>query len=284
MEYKVKYKIVVEYDKHESSTSGICDDMSTKSLKEEFYNQALKCVENHIKNGIISPDRDMVETFRIYVAGEGMTYNLHMPAGVVAGMRKYSNKKKTTFGIRFSSSGVMKSFEDFSNINWLHATREEVLDRIADFIKEAREGELPSPLPNIVYVIIDTHDCNRGMYIYTREWKKIKEKIAIEKWGKIKEKIAIAKPAKNELVNCRCGGNPYVDVSCESKIVKDAFNKPISIKYQNYINIICPDCGAKYEYPIEKFRTLSPFEVLEDADKEKIIKNWNWMNGESYYF
>jgi hypothetical protein len=276
-ECEMEYKIVVEYDKHESSTSGICDDMFTKSLEEELYNQALKCVENHIKNGVINPDRDMVETFRIYIDGKGMIYNLHMPAGVAAGMRKYPNKKKTTFWIRLSS-GVIKSFDDFSNTNWLHVTREEVLDRIADFMKEAREGELSSPLLNIVYVIIDTRDYNnRGMYIYKREWKKIKEKVAAAK-------PAEKKVAKNELANCRCGGKPYVKVSCESKTVKDASNKPISIKYQNYINIICPDCGAKYEYPIEKFRTLSPFEVLEDADKEKIIMNWNLMNGEFYYF
>jgi hypothetical protein len=250
--------------------------MSTKSLEEELHNQALKCVENHIKNGIINPDRDIVERFRIYIDGKGMFYNFYVPAMAVAGMRKYSNKKKTIFRISFSS-GIVKSFDDYSNINWLHATREEVLDRIADFMEEAREGELPSPLPNIVYVLIDTYDDNRGMYISIKEWKKIKEKVAAAK-------PAEKKVVKNELANCRCGGKPYVKVSCESKTVKDASNKPISIKYQNYINIICPDCGAKYEYPIEKFRTLSPFEVLEDADKEKIIMNWNLMNGEFYYF
>ena len=274
----MEYKIVVEYDKHESSTSGICDDMFTKSLEGELFNQALKCVENHIKNGIINPDRDEVERFRFYRDGVCMIFNLYAPAGIVAGLRKYLNKEKTTFRVKFSS-GTVKSFVDFSNTNWLHATREEILNKIVEFINEARvrAGELQSPIPNIDYVIIDIHDYNRGMYIYTREWKRAKEKIVIAK-------PAEKKAVKNELANCRCGGKPCVKVSCESKTVKDVSNKPISIKYQNYINIICPDCGAKYEYPIEKFRTLSSFEVLEDADKEKIIKNWNWMNGESYYF
>lgn len=279
----MEYKIVIEYDKYECSTSGVCDEMSFKELDKELYHQAVKYVEKHIKNGIINPDRDIVERFKICIDEIDLVYNIYMPARVVAGMRKYSNKEKTIFRISFSS-GIVKSFDDYSNINWLHATREEILDRITDFMEEAREGELPSQLPNIVYVLIDTYDDNRGMYISIKEWKKIRKKVAAAKWEKVKEKIAIAKPAKNELTNCKCGGKPYVDVSCESKTVKDAFNKPISIKYQNYINIICPDCGAKYEYPIEKFRTLSPFEVLEDADKEKIIKNWNWMNGESYYF
>lgn len=285
----MEYKIVIEYDKYECLTSGVCDDdeMSFKELDKELYRQAVKCVENHIKNDIINPDRNMVEKFKIYIDGAGLIYNIHAPAGVVAGMRKYSNKEKTIFRINFSS-GIVKLFDDYSNINWLHVTKEEVLDRIADFINEAREEELPSPLPNIVYVLIDTYDDNRGMYISIKEWKKIKEKAAAAKWEKIKEKIAITKPTekeatKNELANCKCGGKPYVEISRESNTIEleDGAKRT---EYGNYVNIICPKCGAKYAYPIEKFRVLSPFDILEEEDKEKIIMNWNLMNGEFYYF